>query len=423
MTDIIRVSPSGPELIYPAVESGKVLTVNAAGEVRPQPNGAGSGGFPASTTSHIIFVSPVAPGGWGSDTTGDGSETKPYATIAHAQSVVATPSITNVWEIVLLPGEFAENVALLAFTRIMGFDASASQAAVQAARISGNITLGTGWAAALAFAAVSNVYVDGDVTLDYPTATSADGSVSFTNCNIAGVSLITQDASNATEFHACTFEGNCTVLGGRVDLVGSSGTSDVSQLRVAARAATQTLVEASGGGWAGDLYADQNGIDDQDVIINMRGFGIGQGTRVTAFVAKCPQVNGAYGATLENPTLDGSAAVALSPQMRVEHAFVVPSGTLIEGLSLENALLLLPATLLGATSIETMACTLTPTGDAWGIELAQQRVSWSFYVRQNGGASEVHVVMFNPNTDDVTTTADLPLLFNAFLREPIVPVP
>lgn len=418
MTDIIRISPSGPELVYPATESGKVLTVTAAGNVTPQPNGAGSGGFPAPATSHIIFVSPASPGGWGSDTTGDGTETKPYATFAHAQSVIVAPSITNVWEIVALPGDYTENVALLAFTRIMGFDTSASQAAVQSVRLAGNITLGAGFGANLAFAAISNVYIDGDVTLDYPTATSPTGSVSFTNCNTAGTTLITQDVVNVTEYHACTFENGVASSGGTTNWIGSAGTSDSSQLHVAGRAGTPTLFQASGGGWAGDVHADQNAIANQTVTLNLFGFSTGS-VRLTAAASQNPVVNAALGATPENPTLDGSTAFALSPQMRVWQNLTVPSGVVIEGSSSEDVPILISGGVLGATSIETMTCMFTPQGANWGTELAAKQISWSFYVRQNGTASEVHVALFNPGAQ-VTTGAALNLLFYAFL--PTIPV-
>lgn len=416
MSDIIRVSPSGPELIYPASESGKVLTVNAAGQVRPQLGG--SGGFPAPATSRIIFVSPPAPGGWGSDTTGDGTETKPYATFSHAQSVVVAPSITNVWEIVALPGEYTENVALLAFTRIMGFDASASQAAVQSVRLAGNITLGSGFGANLAFAAISNVYIDGDVTLDYSTATSPTGSVSFTNCNTVGTTLITQDVVNVTEYYACTFENGFTTSGGTIHWIGSAGTSDSSQLHVAGRAGTSTLFEASGGGWTGDVYADQNAITDQTVTLNLLGFSTGA-VRVTASGAQNPVVNAALGATPENPTLDGSAAAALSPQMRVWQLNVVPSGTVIDALSATDVTVTLPAGILGATSIESLSCTFTAKGDVWNTQLVQSQLSWAFYVKETL-ASEIHVVIFNPGAAGATTTEDLPFLFYAFL--PTIPV-
>jgi hypothetical protein len=131
-----------------------------------------------------------------------------------------------------------------------------------------------------------------------------------------------------------------------------------------------------------------------------------------------PVVNGAYGATPENPVLVGlSSVVALSSQMRVFQQLMIPSGILIEALSNNNVTIPLAASTLGATSIEDMSCMFTPTGDDWGIELRQNQISWCFEVVQNGTTPEVHVCLFNPSATPHTTATDLFFNFSAYLPE------
>lgn len=112
-------------------------------------------------------------------------------------------------------------------------------------------------------------------------------------------------------------------------------------------------------------------------------------------------------------TAAGSTTVIAAPGSGgVLAALTVPSGTLLEGLSTTNFLIPLPGSVLGSISIETVPCVLTPRGDSWATQIVANMINWSWYVAQNGGASEVHVVFFNTGSD-VTTAADLSLLFYA----------
>lgn len=412
-------------LTAPQLPAGRRATVDDQGgnselDLIVEEISGGGGGVPVPAASHIVFASPL----FGNDTTGDGTAGTPYATIAHSYSTITTASAVEIWQVILFGGEYVEDVALKPFIYVEGWDKSQQTSQVIPAHINGNVTLDAGFSASGATARVTSVDIDGTTTLDFVAASSADGSVSFTNCQFEVNTVLTQGPSNSTEMHGCTLLDDCVQLGGAMAWKHTrGGTGGSSTLRIAATtgaAASGALFTADNSCWIGNVHADQNGngTGGQIVQIDLDNSQFRGGTlTITAAVDNNPVINCEYGAVPENPVLAGSAAVALSSEMRVWQALTVPSGTVIEGLSAADVPILLTGGVLGATSIEDMSCDFTPRGDVWATELAQHQLSWSFYVKQTSGPSvaQVHVVIFNPSDTTVTTAAALPLLFYAFL--------
>lgn len=415
MTNRMRVATSGRPAFADdyAVTGvpGNVLTrvagpTGAPDDVEWHPS---TGGPPAPATSHILFVSSV----FGSDVTGNGSMGAPFATIAHAQSQVVAATFVAPWEIVVFPGTYLENVVLLPFTRLVAWDSSKFDN-IPLTQIQGNVTLSPTFNAVNANANVTNIQLAGDVTIDFPGVSGPTGEVSLTGCDVHGNVAVTGDSGNKVDFYECTIAaGDFNQVGGIVRWFNTSGTPTATNLVVKPRALHTALFEAHGGSWPGNVHADQDTFTTS-LTLDLSGFSAGP-LRMTAAAAVNPVVIAPYGAFPENPTLDGSAAAALSAQLRVSLSLSVPTNTLIEGLSSTDVLIPLSSSVLGATSIETMACGFSPLGPLWNTELGNLQLSWAFYVRQNGATSEVHVVIYNPGAGDVTTTAALPLIFSGYV--------
>lgn len=248
--------------------------------------------IPGPTTSHIIFVSSV----YGNDTTNDGTMALPFATIAHAQLQVVAPSLAEPWDICLMPGTYEEDVVLLAFSRLIGWDASKltliSDARQGATFLNGGITVGSSFAADQSIANVTGVQVAGDITLDFAGASGPTGLVSFTSCYLHGNVTTIGDSTNETQFHETTFgAGDVSQLGGKMRWLNCNGIAHLAHLSILARAGGPTLFQASGGSWAGDLHVTQNGVTDQDVTCIVDNFTVPSVSKTVAGAA-VPSVDG-----------------------------------------------------------------------------------------------------------------------------------
>jgi hypothetical protein len=402
----------------PTGQVTQLVTTNGSETVISAPGGGTGGGIPTPATSHIVFASPV----FGSDTTGDGTEDLPYATIAKAYSTITTASAVDIWQVVLFAGEYVENVALKPFVRTEGWDKAKQTSGVYPAHINGNVTLDAGFSVAGATAWVTAVDIDGTTTLDFVAAASTDGSVSFAGCQFEVNIVLTQGPSNSTEMHECTLLDDCVQLGGSLlweNTVGGSGGS--SALRIAATtggSASGALFSANNSSWVGNVQADQNANSTDNVQIDLNNSQFRGGTlTITAAGSNNPIINGAYGSTPENPVFAGSSAAGLSPQMRVSLEVIVPGRSVIAAAGTTDATIPLSGGVLGATSIEDMNCACTLTGIDWRDLFTAQDLSVSWVFVDNGGAQEIHCMIYTPGAG-FTAGIDLPVRFTAYLPEP-----
>jgi hypothetical protein len=377
---------------------------------------SGNGVIPSFTITQELWVA----ASWGSDITGDGSIFNPFKTIAHARSVITDASATKIYEIILYPGTYAEDIPLKAFTKIVGFDPTQSRFNyTYPANLTGIITLGPSFAFGLPLipiAWITNAQIYGTFSLDFVTDGSTNGSVSVTNCQYLTDCTVNMGSNNYFELHGCTVTGNYTQTGGvglweNIAADNSGGTLDVK-----AAATSGARLNMYNSCWQGNIHADQNGNNTggEVVTINMINSEARNATcTITATSNNLPTINAPYGNLPENPTLSGTGA-ALSRQMRVSAELHVPSGTEIGVNGTTDVTIDLPTGLIGSTSIENMSCTIISQGAFWGTDVVAHNCSWSFYTVQNGATPEVHVVFLNPVDNDVTTSHNLSLLFYAF---------
>ena len=390
-------------------------TATAGGIVFPPLGGTG----PSFTITQELWVAAT----WGSDVTGDGSIFNPFQTISHAQSVITDASSIKLYEIILYPGEYTEDVAIKAFTKIVGFDPTQSALnSTYPANLSGNISLGTSFLGANQSAWITNCELSGlNVHIDFTGAdTTIDNLLSLTNCQLSTDLSVTMASSDSFELHGCTLIGEYLQIGGGSIWENTAGINSGASLSVWAGTDTGASLQMFNSCWEGDINADQHGNANpgEVVIIEMINSQARNGTcTITAAGDNLPSIDGTYGALPENPVLAGSAIVQLSRQMRVSIGLAIPSGTVLNALGTTDIVFPFVESILGASNIEQMSCTITPQGAHWQSQIGS--CVWSSYVVQNGATPEVHIRIYNPIDSSITLTANLNFLFYAFIPNQI----
>ena len=381
----------------------------------PAPGGTGGGPIPAlPTISHMVFVSPD----WGSDVTGDGSMGAPYETIAHAQSTITTAASGSEWSIVLFPGMYIEAVALQAFVRVVGWDASAYENATvnqeRPAIIVGAITLGADMADADALAVMTNCALRGTVTLDYSTAVATTAQVSFTNCSFSSLVTLYQYTVNRTHLFSCVLDGaaDFVQIGGEVEWYNTAGNNSNLHLIVEPQGASNAVFRAFGGAWAGDVLASQNGLDAETVEVVLRGFSCGQLTK-TGTAVNQPTVVSPWGCLPENVQMNGSSY--MNEQMRVFQQLAVPSGVAIGAAGTTDVVIPLAAAILGETNIGSIECMCSMVGTLWHPVLIAQDASVTWVFEQTGGINNIHCLIYTPGAGFNTGAG---LVFNFYAWRP-----
>lgn len=388
----------------------------------------GGGGIPAPTISAQVFVSAL----YGSDVTGNGTQAKPYATIAHAQSTILDAASTKVYQIWVMPGVYTEAVGLMAWTVLTGTDMSDNSTAFMQANVIGAFTLGPSFTGAILGeqAWVTNIDVNGSLTLDYVAAGSTNGSIVFTNSQIEGNAICTGGSSNTTEFHNCNQFGDFTEVGGFVEFHNTNNVNPTALLTVQGTgAAGSAFLDAWGGSWSGSVTLDQNA-SNGTVVLRGRSFDMSNGNvNVLASATHSPAFVVDHGDLPENCNISGAAGV-MSPQMRISHQFanIAPNPTAIAGMAagppagppfaaVTTISLPYPAQLFGATPIENCHVSAAPVGANWGTFIGPHNCSVTVTYRTNGGVPTVDVNISNPGaafniTDaiDLNVQAYLPLV-------------
>ena len=269
----------------PTGQVTQLVTANGSETVISESLPGGSPPLPA--TSHLVYVSVL----YGNDTTGDGSQAFPFATIAKAQSIVVAPSLLDQWVINILPGRYVENVVLGCFTHLLGVDPSKFDN-FPLTEINGNLTMGASFTAIPASGNVTNIQIGGDVTIDYAGVGTTAAEISFANCSFFGnVTMI--GGSGRTHFFESVMVGggDVTLTGGVARWFNTSGRSSTAHLIVNGIAGFPTQLETFGGAWAGDLQASQNAITDQTVTCDLHGFAVGS-VAITVAGTQVPIING-----------------------------------------------------------------------------------------------------------------------------------
>lgn len=383
----------------------------------------GGGVVPPDTTTQQVWVAL-----WGSDTTGDGSEDNPFATIAHAQASILDASPTKFYNIMLYPSTpagYNENVLLMAFVNIVGFNPSNFTAGFYPCKVSGTWQLGTSFGGAQVgqFSLITNVDVDGLVTFDYVAQTATSASVAFANCQLeANVNTIGQ-TGNATEAHNCQLFGDWLQQGGITNFYNTNNVNPSALLTVQCTAVSSAFMFADGGSWSGSVTVDQNTFNS-NCILNGQGFSMSRGA-VQKFgtATTSPAILANYGDVPENVSLSGAATV-LDAEMRISHQFTGIVGN-IAGLAagppagppfgvVTTIDLVVPSNLIGATNIEGMQCSCAPVGTNWGSIFGPHAALYGFRYEEVTGTPTVHLDILNTGAAFTITDA-LTLNFLAYL--------
>lgn len=358
-----------------------------------------SGAVPLPSITQNVFVSAL----YGSDVTGDGSEDNPYLTIAHAQLSITDASAAKIYQIILLPGEYIENVVLKAFTGLVGSNPNQGE---YSTTITGDVTLGATFAVAASIGWVTNVDITGTVILDYAAVVSVNGSVIFTNCLLESNVTLTQGTANYTYFFNVVYYGDFFQNNGNVEAYANTFKS----VEISSTIGTEVYFLAYNTVINDDLTLNQNA---SIVLLSANLFNstvVGDVIK-NASATNTPEiVNLDYGAIKENVDLNGAAA-ALDKQMRIVQQFSIPGGTAIAATSTTPIALAVTPGLLGTTPIENMCSYCSLVGTDWTELLVTHNCSVTFqYVNPN--AIIVHI--YNPGAG-FNTAQPIGIQFAAYL--------
>lgn len=360
------------------------------------------GGLPAPAVSNQVFVAT-----WGNDTTGNGSQATPYKTIAKAYSTILDAAANKVYAIIVLQGDYIENVAVKPFILLMGVQKDVVD-------VHGNFTLDASFVdpAIGKQAWLSSMVIDGLVTLDFVAAGSSDGQVKLNDAIILGDVSVTMGSLNESDFTSCLLRGNYTQLGGFVQWFNTNGNSGPSVLTLTGPAE----LDASGGSWGGSASLDQNA-QAAAVILSCNSFTINKGNiNIIDNATHSPHIVSGLGDTPDNCNIGVAGAGELSANMQISHQFanIAPNPTAIGATGTTTISLAVPANLIGATNIETMQCSCSPVGANWGTFIGPHNVSLTFTYRMNGAVPTVDVNIYNPGVGFNITDA-INLNFSAYL--------
>jgi hypothetical protein len=399
---------------YPKLGTSYISTSAAIAALFTELSGKLQGGGGGPSTEHFVFVS-----GGGNDVTGDGTENNPYATVGHALSTILDASVTKIYQIVIIPGmaPVVGDIALKPYVVIEGL--ISADVNVGLAFLNGNVTLDfAAWADPFVgqTAWLINVEIGGSTTIDWVTAGSSFGSISFKGVMTDNSTIASQNAGNGLTYDECSLAGNFFQSGGFVEFRNTNSFS-IGTLSLSNAAANPAIMRARGGSWAGPVTLDQNGDDSAPCEIDSFGFNMSSGAmNVIGTAITSPIVNAAYGDTPENVHLSGAAAV-LTPQMRVSIllANFAPNPTAIAGAGVTTLNLALPAADFGATPIERMCMTATATGNNWGTFIGPHNCAVSYYFFTNAGVPNVSVNIYNPGGGFNIGADSVDLLISGYL--------
>jgi hypothetical protein len=330
---------------------------------------------------------------WGSDTTGDGTEGNPYATILYALSTITDASLVKQYVIHVSAGTYSDPLALKPWVMIQGIS-------WDVVVITGNLSLDASFAdpAVDPVAFISGCDIDSLNQMDFVTTTSSTGAVVYSSCRFDALTTFTMGGSNATWAVDCCLTADITQIGGFSNWLNCNGIQTGVTLTVQANGTTSANSQWNGGSWFGDVIADQNS-SAADCIINLIGCDMSRGyMRLIATSTHCPSILSAFGGTSENVGLQGGAAKALSPQMRISYEFtnIAPNPTAIAATGTTTISLAYPVALFGATLIESMHMTATLSGSNWGTFIGPHNCSVTVTFRTNGGVPTCDVNIYNP---------------------------
>lgn len=362
-----------------------------------------SGASPFPRKSHILCISSV----FGSDTTGDGSMSNPYATIAKAYAVALAdlqpPTVNRIWEVIIFPGVYTEDVAIRPFINLVGWESSNNTTGFYPARITGTFTLHSSYSTAGSDALLTNLDIDGTVTLNFVTTVSSDGAVSFTNCQIELGQILVMNAGTSVEYHDCVYFDNLEQIGGVLSIYNTTTiNSNISTLGLEGTA-TVFIARNSSFDFDSSFTADTSALTTGSLNVSLFNSSVGGEFTIVSSATVEPVIISEYGAIIENAVLTGAVA-GLQNQMRIKEQFSINTGATITGAAVSAFPFTVTPALLGTTSIEALLNTANCIGAGWTPIFETAGCSVSFQFVRTGGDNLVIVNIYNPGI--TFTTAD-----------------
>jgi hypothetical protein len=205
-------SAGGGVAISGACAAGKSVVGTGSNTAQWQTVGSSE---PLPYYTQIVYVN-----AGGNDTTGNGTETSPYATITYAMSTITDALWEKRYVIMLGPGNWADSFAWKAWVTIIGGDATST-------RLTGTITINDpSWAVPGTHsderASAQDLAFTGTITLDYTAPASPYGKFYFYNCTVNNTVVVTaQSPVNQMSAFGGFWFGGVTVVGGNVSIVGA----------------------------------------------------------------------------------------------------------------------------------------------------------------------------------------------------------
>jgi len=244
------ITASGTISIAPAGVSNDMLENNSI--LITTTNGIAGGGIVQLGGEALLYLDQIEPPNsrtvyvsiGGSDVTGDGTILNPYASPTKAMSVI-TPTPSNKFLIILLPGLYSGNVNLKSNVSLFGYPN-------QNTTLSGNVTISDpSWGGNGAnTATLTNISIAGTSVFNFQTTSSQQGSLVFENVIFNSSFSVIGYQNNTVITKSCVFAVGISVSGVLYTQYDSNSFGNVS---FNASNSTTTSFGVIGGSTTGDF--------------------------------------------------------------------------------------------------------------------------------------------------------------------------
>lgn len=207
------ITSSGTISIAPAGVTNEMLENNSI--LVTTTNGIAGGGTVQLGGELLLYLNQIEPVDsrtvyvsiGGSDVTGDGTILNPYASPTKAMSTI-TPTPSNKFLIVLLPGFYSGNINLKSNVSLFGYPN-------QNTTLSGNVTISdSSWGGNGAnITTLTNIAIAGTSVFNFQTTSSQQGGLVFENVVFNSSFSVTGYQNNSVTTKSCTFAVGITVSG------------------------------------------------------------------------------------------------------------------------------------------------------------------------------------------------------------------
>lgn len=221
---------------------------------------SGSSSFAPITSTFLVYVDKS-----GSDSTGSGEPNNPYLTISHALTQCTFASSSQRVEILVGPGDYSNNISLIANVQIVGQDAISTL-------ITGTMDINdSSWNNSNDNrSGFQNMALIGAQTFDFTTQSSVAGKLYIYNCRVGGDTVIVAyNSINHLQLDDCTFFGGFDQTG-TTTLFNACCFIGGSAINLNSTSLSNTEMDFYGGATIGDVTATFT--SGNSVVLGLYGF-------------------------------------------------------------------------------------------------------------------------------------------------------